>query len=284
MKVWGFYQQQRAFQSSRIGNFLLQNQFFLTDFLRIAFYAYSIATLRSLLMSKVEIPDTQYLSTRQSAKILQVSLGTVQKMVELGELAAWKTRGGHRRILYSSLEQQLQRRRFSAEQRSKKQCLTLGIFKRIENYHELKERSEAWQLRIQLVHSMDTLEALMQAVSIAPDLIYLDALIPPIEQVHLIHYLSKNKVTQKIPILIDQSFIDLHPKVIQLAGENCGVLSQVGEMNDAQNQIALEQNRMIIAYPSHYRFSKLEKLFYKALGRPFEEIEEMPNTQNTQMV
>ncbi len=39
-------------------------------------------------------PETEYLSTRQSAKVLQVSLGTVQKMVELGELIAWKTRGG----------------------------------------------------------------------------------------------------------------------------------------------------------------------------------------------
>jgi DNA-binding transcriptional regulator YhcF (GntR family) len=33
-------------------------------------------------------PETEYLSTRQSANILQVSLGTVQKMVELGELIA----------------------------------------------------------------------------------------------------------------------------------------------------------------------------------------------------
>lgn len=31
-------------------------------------------------------PGMEYLSTRQSAKVLQVSLGTVQKMVELGEL------------------------------------------------------------------------------------------------------------------------------------------------------------------------------------------------------
>jgi excisionase family DNA binding protein len=52
---------------------------------------------------KAITPDLEYLSTRQSAKVLNVSLGTVQKMVELGELIAWKTRGGHRRILASSL-------------------------------------------------------------------------------------------------------------------------------------------------------------------------------------
>ena len=32
---------------------------------------------------KAITPDLEYLSTRQSAKVLQVSLGTVQKMVEL---------------------------------------------------------------------------------------------------------------------------------------------------------------------------------------------------------
>lgn len=39
-----------------------------------------------------------YLSTSEVAKLLGVSVGTVQHMVESGELAAWKTAGGHRRI------------------------------------------------------------------------------------------------------------------------------------------------------------------------------------------
>ncbi len=42
---------------------------------------------------KAITPEMEYLSIRQSTKILQVSLGTVQKMVELGKLIAWKTRG-----------------------------------------------------------------------------------------------------------------------------------------------------------------------------------------------
>ena len=33
-------------------------------------------------------PEMKCLSTKQSAKVLQASLGTVQKMVELGELVA----------------------------------------------------------------------------------------------------------------------------------------------------------------------------------------------------
>lgn len=156
---------------------------------------------------KAITPDLEYLSTRQSAKVLNVSLGTVQKMVELGELIAWKTRGGHRRILASSLQQQLQRRQRSMRQKASTHCVLMGIFRRTENSLELANAMLDWQLKVDMEISMDSLEGLMQAVSIAPDLIYLDALIPPVEQVHLIHYLSKNSRTQRIPILVDEGFI-----------------------------------------------------------------------------
>jgi len=86
---------------------------------------------------KAITPDLEYLSTRQSAKVLNVSLGTVQKMVELGELIAWKTRGGHRRILASSLQQQLQRRQRSMRQKASTHCVLMGIFRRTENSLEL---------------------------------------------------------------------------------------------------------------------------------------------------
>ena len=99
---------------------------------------------------KAITPDLEYLSTRQSAKVLQVSLGTVQKMVELGELIAWKTRGGHRRILVSSLEQQLQRRKRAMRQKTTQKCIAMGIFRRIENSHELMESIQFWQLKVDM--------------------------------------------------------------------------------------------------------------------------------------
>lgn len=45
-----------------------------------------------------------YCSTSRAAKMLGVSLGTVQQMVESGKLVAWKTAGGHRRIRLDSLQ------------------------------------------------------------------------------------------------------------------------------------------------------------------------------------
>jgi beta-galactosidase beta subunit len=60
----------------------------------------------------------------------------------------------------------------------------------------------------------------MQAVSLYPDIIYLDSFIPPIEQLHLIHYLSKNIQTRRIPMLVDEAFVQLHPGVLDMAQDN----------------------------------------------------------------
>ncbi|QWD67063.1 helix-turn-helix domain-containing protein [Polynucleobacter sp. MWH-Aus1W21] len=224
-------------------------------------------------------PETEYLSTRQSAKVLQVSLGTVQKMVELGELVAWKTRGGHRRILASSLEQQLQRRKRAMRQKTTQNCVAMGIFRRSENGQELIEAIADWQLKVDMEMAVDSLEGLMKAVSIAPDLIFLDALIPPVEQVHLIHYLSKNKDTQRIPILVDEGFIKLHPGVVTLADENSGGKPSFSESikKELENGL-IDHNPLIIGYPAtnpetegHWthgsRHDLLEPLFVEALAR-----------------
>ena len=225
-------------------------------------------------------PEMEYLSTRQSAKVLQVSLGTVQKMVELGELIAWKTRGGHRRILASSLDQQLARRKRAMRQKTTQNCIAMGIFRRIENSAELLESIQCWQLKVEMEISVDSLEGLMRAVSIAPDLIFLDALIPPVEQVHLIHYLSNNKDTQGIPILVDEGFITLHPGVMGLADENAtGMRSQHPQIlkEELENGL-IDQNPLIIAYPAtnpeleagpgqENRHHLLEPIFITALNR-----------------
>lgn len=47
----------------------------------------------------------EYLSTGQAAKMLGLTIATIQKMTETGILSAYMTPGGHRRILYSSFNQ-----------------------------------------------------------------------------------------------------------------------------------------------------------------------------------
>jgi excisionase family DNA binding protein len=48
--------------------------------------------------------EKSFCTTREAATLLGVSVGTVQLWVESGLLHAWKTAGGHRRVLRDSVE------------------------------------------------------------------------------------------------------------------------------------------------------------------------------------
>jgi excisionase family DNA binding protein len=48
-------------------------------------------------------PYDGYCGTSYAAKMLGISVGTVQGLVEKGDLKAWKTQGGHRRISLQSI-------------------------------------------------------------------------------------------------------------------------------------------------------------------------------------
>ena len=54
-------------------------------------------------MKEAAIEKT-FCTTRMAAKLLGVSVGTVQVWVERGLLQAWKTSGGHRRVLRASID------------------------------------------------------------------------------------------------------------------------------------------------------------------------------------
>lgn len=159
----------------------------------------------------------------------------------------------------------------------------MGIFRRTENSLELLEALQTWQLKVEMEIAIDSLEGLMKSVSLAPDLIFLDALIPPVEQVHLIHYLSKNQDTQRTPILVDEGFIKLHPGVMSLAEENLSASTSLHpkDAQDLQKELEnglIEQNPLIVPYPAtngdldnpfatKSRLESLESLFIEALGR-----------------
>ena len=49
------------------------------------------------------------ISSLEAARVLHLATGTVQRLFDAGDLQGWKTKGGHRRILRSSVEAYLQK-------------------------------------------------------------------------------------------------------------------------------------------------------------------------------
>ncbi len=54
--------------------------------------------------------EGEFVSTKEAAALIGVSVRTIQLWVEAGALQAWKTQGGHRRIVKSSINELLRKR------------------------------------------------------------------------------------------------------------------------------------------------------------------------------
>jgi len=116
------------------------------------------------------------LTTSGAARLLGVSSTTVQLMVERGELRAWKTRGGHRRISLASLQAlRASRDRVTAHG----DAATLPAVLVIEADPVLRRHYETriggWGLALRVVSAADALDGLLLVERLRPAVLLADA-------------------------------------------------------------------------------------------------------------
>lgn len=119
--------------------------------------------------ANLELDSKPYYSTRTAATLLNVSLGTVQKMVERGELGAWKTNGGHRRILKETVHNLLALRAGKETPVEHAHELDLVVF---HPNHQEAQRIQAqlarWGLPLKSTVVDDVIDAVIATVSTHP--------------------------------------------------------------------------------------------------------------------
>jgi len=92
----------------------------------------------------------EYYSTVEAAKLLGVSVRTVQLWVENGSLEAWKTAGGHRRIVSSSVDEYISAQNIDTDQRTaNKTILVVEDNPTVSKFYEAAINS--WKLPIDVV-------------------------------------------------------------------------------------------------------------------------------------
>ncbi|MBU3696872.1 excisionase family DNA-binding protein [Dechloromonas sp.] len=146
--------------------------------------------------------DIEYLSTRQAAHRLGVSLGTVQNMVESGALEAWKTTGGHRRIPVTAVEALLARRR---------QGVTGGDSKRMDILITEDDATlqmlfqvtiDGWELPIDLRIASTGFDGLLQVGQKVPDILIADLMMPGMDGFEMIRQLRANPALSRMDIMV----------------------------------------------------------------------------------
>ena len=120
-----------------------------------------------------EVKD--YLSTFEAGRILNLSVGTIQKLVETNELHAWKTQGGHRRISATSVDSYKKHTfsRFGPKGHKVDRALRVLFIDNDEAHlRSIKKAIQNAQVELSCVYLSSGLEAMIQLPTQQPDVLF----------------------------------------------------------------------------------------------------------------
>ncbi|MBV2164435.1 MAG: response regulator [Comamonas sp.] len=167
-------------------------------------------------------------STREVAQALGMAVRSVQLMVDRGELQAWKTPGGHRRIARTSVQQWLTTRGSSAESlaesastsppTNRPQALLIEDSAHFQNLVRLVLEHNFPHVDLHVAE--DGIIGLAMAGQLQPDLLLVDILLPGIDGATLISRLRNHPQFQHSRVIVITSLNEAEcaPYAFALAG------------------------------------------------------------------
>lgn len=149
-------------------------------------------------------------STREVAKVLGLAVRSVQLMVDRGELQAWKTPGGHRRIARASVQQWLTQRSGLAStapstiptQTPRERPKVLLIEDSVHFQHLVRMLLEHDFPQVDVHVAEDGIVGLAMAGLLQPQLLLVDILLPGIDGATLISRLRNHPQFQNTRLIV----------------------------------------------------------------------------------
>ena len=152
-----------------------------------------------------DFSSDDYCGTSYAAKLMGLSVATVQSLVEKGEIDAWKTLGGHRRIALNSINAYLARNspQLARADTDPKSRLRVLIVEDDENTRELYRcQLEEWDLPVDCTFMPSAIEALMDIASMRPDLLITDLSMPGVDGIEMLKALNRNQNLADMQIIV----------------------------------------------------------------------------------
>ena len=157
-------------------------------------------------MAKTPVKD--YYTTIEAAKLLDVSVRTVQLWVESGVLDAWKTAGGHRRIVAASVQDYLgsQNQAANVAGSAQKRVLVVEDNPTVAKFYQAA--IDSLQQDIEVVVKHDGFEGLLEIGQSPPELLISDIYMPGMDGLQMIRSLYKSQQLSSDKIIVISGLSD----------------------------------------------------------------------------
>lgn len=144
--------------------------------------------------------DKHSCTTREAANALGICVRTAQLWVEEGRLSAWKTPGGHRRILWESVNAQLLQRENEYGAVLEKFDVLVVEDERIQRII-LQSRIQEVGPEINVRTAYNGVEGLIKIGEHQPQVLVTDLLMPGLDGFHLLKTLMSSPMVRPIQII-----------------------------------------------------------------------------------
>lgn len=145
-------------------------------------------------------PPGQFCGTTEVARMLGLSVGTIQSLVERQELQAWKTRGGHRRISLASV-QEYQRRNHSQALGSAGNDRIVWVQESGPQRQKLAHTLARWGIKLQIDWFDNMVEAMMGLQHLRPGLLVIDQKMPQGDAMQFIRHVHSHADFRAMTVL-----------------------------------------------------------------------------------
>jgi len=155
-------------------------------------------------MSPSKEPYDGYCGISYAAKMLGISVGTVQGLVEKNDLKAWKTQGGHRRISLQSIHDYQRRHNLApASMIQGEDRLRVLVVEDDENTRlMLQTNFDQWGLPLDAVMNASAMEALLDMPSLQPQVLLTDLKMPNVDGFEFLKTLSAHNLFSNLAVVV----------------------------------------------------------------------------------
>ena len=149
-------------------------------------------------------PYDGYCGTSYAAKMLGISVGTVQGLVEKNDLRAWKTQGGHRRISLQSIQDYQRRHNLAPSSmiQGEDRLRVLVVEDDESTRLMLQANFDQWGLALDVIMYASAMEAMLDMPSLQPQVLLTDLKMPNMDGFELLKILSSHNLFSKLTVVV----------------------------------------------------------------------------------